>query len=382
MRTLQRELGFPAELGVPFETVATPVAERPTTASKAERAVPAKNPARAARHKATASRLNGTVKFFDVKRGFGFLAAPDGSDVFVHHSKLDDRGTGRPFLRKGDRVVFEMAPGRRGQEARNVKVAAIGGFVTTSAVLAEPGRESGAISSRRRRSAGGTRSSPASSWFCPCSRWAMAVWLFWHHGIGWFDLALRCCALRRSQGSGFRSGSIVSSPTGASGPDAALRIALGVAGSMAAEGSLISWVSHHRRHHVYADQAGDPHSPWTVEQGDFRRLRGLFHAHVGWLFSGTQSSPTRWSRDLLGDRDVVAISGLRPALDGALAVPCPSGWGGPSPAHRRSDARAGLGRPRPHRPPAPRHMECELARAHVRQAPVQERRPEREHRAG
>ena len=123
VRALQRELGFTAELTAPFEAPIPAVADRPANASKAERAVPTKNPARAARHKATASRLNGTVKFFDAKRGYGFLAAPDGSDVFVHHSKLDDRGSGRPFLRKGDRVVFEVAPGRRGQEARNVKVA-------------------------------------------------------------------------------------------------------------------------------------------------------------------------------------------------------------------------------------------------------------------
>jgi superfamily II DNA/RNA helicase len=121
VRALQRELGFTAELTAPFEAPIPAVPDRPQ-ASTVERAAPAKNPARAARHKATASRLNGTVKFFDAKRGYGFLAAPDGSDVFVHHSKLDDRGSGRPFLRKGDRVVFEVAPGRRGQEARNVKV--------------------------------------------------------------------------------------------------------------------------------------------------------------------------------------------------------------------------------------------------------------------
>jgi superfamily II DNA/RNA helicase len=122
VRALQRELGFTAELTAPFEAPIPAVPDRLAHASTVERAAPAKNPARAARHKATASRLNGTVKFFDAKRGYGFLAAPDGSDVFVHHSKLDDRGSGRPFLRKGDRVVFEVAPGRRGQEARNVKV--------------------------------------------------------------------------------------------------------------------------------------------------------------------------------------------------------------------------------------------------------------------
>jgi superfamily II DNA/RNA helicase len=124
VRALQRALGFPTELTAPFEE-ATPPFPRPSSPSptKKEREASPKNSERAARHDATAAQLNGTVKFFDTRRGYGFLAAPDGSDVFVHHSKLHGRGPGRPFLRKGDRVVFELAAGRRGQEARNVKVA-------------------------------------------------------------------------------------------------------------------------------------------------------------------------------------------------------------------------------------------------------------------
>lgn len=55
---------------------------------------------------------------------------------------------------------------------------------------------------------------------------------------------------------------------------AALRIALGVAGSMAMQGPLIYWLSNHLRHHAHADAEGDPHSP----------ARGLLHAHVGWIF--------------------------------------------------------------------------------------------------
>jgi stearoyl-CoA desaturase (Delta-9 desaturase) len=153
----------------------------------------------------------------------------------------------------------------------------------------------------------------------------LSIWLFWHHGIGWFDLGLGA-ALYVITGLGLSLGFHRLFTHRSFRARRALRIALGVAGSMAVEGSLISWVSHHRRHHVYADQAGDPHSPWTVDQGDFRRLRGLFHAHVGWLFSGAQSSPKRWSRDLLGDRDVVAISNLAP-LWMFLSLALPFGLG-------------------------------------------------------
>ncbi len=130
VRALQRELGFPAALTAPFEVSTAPTPHRSTAAPSAEQASSTKNPQRSGREKdpqrsarreATVSQLEGTVKYFDAKRGFGFLAGPDGNDVFVHHSKLDDRGSGRPFLRKGDLVVFDVAPGRRGQEARNVK---------------------------------------------------------------------------------------------------------------------------------------------------------------------------------------------------------------------------------------------------------------------
>ncbi len=62
--------------------------------------------------------LTGTVKFYDTARGYGFLSGPNSSDVFVHNSQI--RGVGPRGLRKGQRVRFEIAPGRRGTEARNV----------------------------------------------------------------------------------------------------------------------------------------------------------------------------------------------------------------------------------------------------------------------
>ena len=124
VRALQRELGFPAQFTAPFvEVTAPPLERRPKVASNVERPVRAQKPERSARRGTSPAQVNGTVKFFDARRGYGFLAAPDGSDVFVHHSKLPGRGSGRPYLRKGERVLFDLAAGRRGQEARNVKVA-------------------------------------------------------------------------------------------------------------------------------------------------------------------------------------------------------------------------------------------------------------------
>ncbi len=123
VRALQRELGFPTKLTEPFGAAATRVPRPSPDAPSTDRPAHTANSERSARHDGIDSRLNGTVKFFDAKRGYGFLAAPDGSDVYVHHSKLPGRGSRRAFLRKGDRVIFELAAGRRGQEARNVTMA-------------------------------------------------------------------------------------------------------------------------------------------------------------------------------------------------------------------------------------------------------------------
>jgi superfamily II DNA/RNA helicase len=122
VRALQRELGLPGMCTEPFEA-ATKSPRRPTVVPKASGSTIDPAPRRSAPDRSHRSRMNGTVKFFDTKRGYGFLAAPDGSDVFVHHSKLHAGGPGRPSLRKGQRVVFDLARGQRGREARNVKVA-------------------------------------------------------------------------------------------------------------------------------------------------------------------------------------------------------------------------------------------------------------------
>src|SRR4051794_33379625 len=61
----------------------------------------------------------GTVKFFNSEKGYGFISQDEGEDVFVHFSNI--QGTGYRSLTDGQRVEFDVAPGRKGQEAQNVR---------------------------------------------------------------------------------------------------------------------------------------------------------------------------------------------------------------------------------------------------------------------
>jgi stearoyl-CoA desaturase (Delta-9 desaturase) len=83
----------------------------------------------------------------------------------------------------------------------------------------------------------------------------------------------------------------------------ALRGVLAALGSVAIEGPVISWVADHRKHHTYSDQEGDPHSPHVGHGGGLRgALKGLAHAHVGWLFIHThRGARDRYARDLVND---------------------------------------------------------------------------------
>ncbi len=61
----------------------------------------------------------GTVKFFNNAKGYGFISRTDGEDVFVHFSNIE--GSGFKTLEEGAAVEFEVGPGRKGDEALNVR---------------------------------------------------------------------------------------------------------------------------------------------------------------------------------------------------------------------------------------------------------------------
>ena len=63
---------------------------------------------------------NGTVKWFDDRKGYGFIEQEDGADVFVHHSGIN--ATGFKSLNEGDRVTYDVEQGQKGPSAVNVTV--------------------------------------------------------------------------------------------------------------------------------------------------------------------------------------------------------------------------------------------------------------------
>ena len=106
-----------------------------------------------------------------------------------------------------------------------------------------------------------------------------------------------------------------------------LKIGLAVAGSMGVEGSVVSWVANHRRHHAHSDKVGDPHSPHILDETAVGQLRGFIHAHVGWLLSPDLTSVERYAPDILRDRDLVAVGRMFPVLAiVSLAIPFGIGW--------------------------------------------------------
>ena len=97
-------------------------------------------------------------------------------------------------------------------------------------------------------------------------------------------------------------------------PHRALKIALAIAGSLAIQGGVIRWVADHRKHHKFSDRDGDPHSPWRYGTDAKALTKGLFYAHMIWMFNPEQTPKRQYAPDLMKDPDLVKIEKAFPLL--------------------------------------------------------------------
>jgi stearoyl-CoA desaturase (delta-9 desaturase) len=131
---------------------------------------------------------------------------------------------------------------------------------------------------------------------------AWAVVLAWNHSLHWQDVLIFFVMLLIT-GFGITVGfhRLFTHRSFTTGP--ITRGVLAAFGSAGVEGPVIEWVAYHRRHHTFSDQEGDPHSPHAGhDDGWMGALKGLFHAHVGWVvFADEDPEEQRYARDLLAD---------------------------------------------------------------------------------
>jgi stearoyl-CoA desaturase (Delta-9 desaturase) len=151
--------------------------------------------------------------------------------------------------------------------------------------------------------------------------------LAWGWGLGWHDIVIAVVFYYLS-GLGVSMGFHRYFTHGSFKATRSFKIALAVAGTLALEGPVLTWVADHRRHHKYSDKEGDPHSPWRYGN-DWKALtKGLAFAHMGWMFDPNKTSQEKFCPDWLADDDIrkvsklfpwlVAASILAPALIGGL----------------------------------------------------------------
>ena len=157
----------------------------------------------------------------------------------------------------------------------------------------------------------------------PFAAFLAAIVTFWNRAVGPTDLAL-LAGMYLATGLGITVGYHRLLTHKAFQTRRPIRYLLVILGSMAVQGPVLDWVADHRKHHVFPDQEGDPHSPHLHESG----LRGLLHAHVGWLIENNgQASKRKYARDLLSEPAMLTINRLFPVwVLAGLLIPFGLGW--------------------------------------------------------
>ncbi|MBA2763139.1 MAG: acyl-CoA desaturase [Thermoleophilaceae bacterium] len=151
-----------------------------------------------------------------------------------------------------------------------------------------------------------------------------AIILLWNQVIGWTDLGIMA-GMYLSTAFGITIGFHRLLTHRAFATHRWMGYSVAVLGSMAVQGPVIDWVADHRKHHAHTDEEGDPHSPHV---GGGSGLKGLFHAHMGWLWETQgQARKRQYAPDLLEDPGMRLINRGFPYLVLlSLGPPFVLGW--------------------------------------------------------
>ncbi|MBT2230771.1 acyl-CoA desaturase [Nonomuraea sp. NEAU-A123] len=133
-----------------------------------------------------------------------------------------------------------------------------------------------------------------------------AVPFAWGWGLGWTDIVI-AFVFYVVTGLGVTVGLHRYFTHGSFKAKRPLKIALGIAGSLSLEMSVLDWVATHRKHHKFSDKEGDPHSPWRFGPGFKSLSKGLLYAHMGWMFDADRTNREKYAPDLVKDDDVVKL---------------------------------------------------------------------------
>ena len=154
----------------------------------------------------------------------------------------------------------------------------------------------------------------------------VAIPIAWGGWLGWLDVAI-ATVMYLVSGLGITVGFHRHFTHRAFKANRGLKIGMALAGSLAIEGPVIRWVADHRKHHKYSDKDGDPHSPWRYGETIPALMKGLFYAHMGWMFDVEQTNQRQYAPDLLKDPDIRRISKAFPWLT-AVSLLLPAVLGG------------------------------------------------------
>ncbi len=141
----------------------------------------------------------------------------------------------------------------------------------------------------------------------PMAAVVAAIPLAWGGFVGWVDIALLVVFYSVSA-AGITVGFHRYFTHGAFKARPWMRTTLAIAGTLAIEGPVDRWVADHRKHHAFSDKEGDPHSPWRFGDTLPALLKGLFYAHMGWLFDIEQTSRSKYAPDLMADRSLQRVA--------------------------------------------------------------------------